>query len=125
MARSFSYHERAFDRREKRKEDLRQLFGGKCVECGSKESLRFHHIDPSTKLFNVTEVGRAWAKLVEEAEKCILLCEPCHRGGHNLLKHGYSAYIRHKCECEVCHQDYLRYWEEYRRKQGKEKRWFR
>ena len=72
----------------KRKKDLVSLFGGRCCICGFdafQEALEFHHIDPSTKSFGLTDsnaVIKALEKQLEEARKCVLLCANCHRGVH-------------------------------------------
>ena len=73
------------DRR--RKEVKRKLvhhFGGACKKCGyagSVAALDFHHIDPSTKKFGIGYKGytRSYAKALEEASKCEMLCANCHR----------------------------------------------
>ena len=61
--------------------------GGKCQQCGYNrciDALEFHHIDPSKKDFNVSQRGytRSWKRVVEELEKCIMLCANCHRELH-------------------------------------------
>ena len=72
----------------KRKKDLASLFGGRCCICGFdafQEALEFHHIDPSTKSFGLTDSSaatKALEKQLEEARKCVLLCANCHRGIH-------------------------------------------
>lgn len=72
----------------KRKRDLISLFGGKCCICGFnafQEALEFHHIDPQTKSFGLTDsnsVTKALEKQLQEARKCVLLCANCHRGVH-------------------------------------------
>ena len=72
----------------KRKKDLVSLFGGRCCICGFdafQEALEFHHIDPSTKSFGLTDsnaVTKALEKQLEEARKCVLVCANCHRGVH-------------------------------------------
>ena len=62
--------------------------GGQCVLCGYKKSsraLHFHHLDPDTKLFGISQKGitRAWKKVVQEIDKCILLCANCHAEVHD------------------------------------------
>lgn len=57
--------------------------GGRCVICGydrCQRALEFHHLDPSTKEFNLGFTGatRSLAKARAEARKCILLCSNCH-----------------------------------------------
>ena len=56
--------------------------GGGCAVCGYHRcaiSLHFHHVDPTTKSFNVQMgMGRALATYRAEAKKCVLLCANCH-----------------------------------------------
>lgn len=53
--------------------------GGKCVQCGSTESLQIDHIDPSTKSFTIAnEWNRPIARIMDELAKCQLLCWPHH-----------------------------------------------
>jgi hypothetical protein len=61
------------------REILIEKMGGKCIECGCKETLEFDHIDPSTKSFNIA-AGYTKPKeiLLEEVAKCQLLCNKCH-----------------------------------------------
>ncbi len=46
--------------------------------------LEFHHVIPKNKLFNIRQstMGRSNKKLVEELNKCILLCPNCHKEMH-------------------------------------------
>lgn len=57
--------------------------GGRCTICGYDRyvgALAFHHVDPSTKTFEVSGRGvtRAIAHSRAEAAKCLLLCCNCH-----------------------------------------------
>jgi len=73
-----------------RKEQIRKLkiyFGGKCTICKYDkylQALDFHHIDPTKKEFGLGEnrSGRSFERMIEEAEKCVLLCCRCHREKH-------------------------------------------
>jgi hypothetical protein len=69
-------------RRNKVKEDLVELKGGKCVKCGYSrcyQCLTFHHLDPSQKEFGIAvSPTRSLGILKREIEKCILLCHNCH-----------------------------------------------
>lgn len=70
-------------RRREQKRKLIAHLGGKCVICGYDKydgALEFHHVDPTLKEFQISHrQGAAWAKVVMEAEKCVLLCSNCHR----------------------------------------------
>jgi len=61
---------------------LIQEAGGCCALCGYDRcvySLTFHHVDPATKLFQMTMAsGKALASYRAEATKCVLLCANCH-----------------------------------------------
>lgn len=70
--------------RRERKQALIALLGGKCVRCGYARcvaALEFHHRDPAAKKFNVSveNILRRWEIVLEEAQKCDLLCANCHR----------------------------------------------
>ena len=61
-----------------------------CAHCGENEPvcLDFHHLDPSQKDRNVTKGMTGWSykRIMEEIEKCIVLCANCHRKEHKRLK---------------------------------------
>jgi transposase len=70
-------------RRRRVKQLLVEEFGGACRLCGFAEhagALQFHHVDPTTKAFQLGGRGltRSIESLREEARKCILLCANCH-----------------------------------------------
>jgi ferredoxin len=57
--------------------------GGACDRCGydgSPAALQFHHRDPATKAFGLSQPGvtRSLQRSREEARKCALLCANCH-----------------------------------------------
>lgn len=73
--------------RKSAKQKLVELFGGCCKKCGydkCQEALQFHHIDPANKSFTISHKGkcRDWSVMVEEANKCILVCANCHAEIH-------------------------------------------
>lgn len=77
--------------RERRAALLAQ-FGGKCSSCGfgHPAALEFHHLDPSAKAFKLSGQeleAHAWADVLREAEKCVLLCSNCHRVRHADMRH--------------------------------------
>lgn len=63
--------------------------GCKCEKCGynaNMSALVFHHINPSEKLFEIDArscANRSIESLLEEANKCQLLCCNCHSELHN------------------------------------------
>lgn len=71
------------ERRRKVKRILVEEAGGRCQICGydrSVAALHFHHIDPATKRFTLSQKGHTQGiELVrQEAAKCALLCANCH-----------------------------------------------
>ncbi len=69
------------------KKRLVEHFGGKCSICGYDKciaALEFHHKDTSAKEFAVSanNTTKSYAKLLVEAEKCVLICANCHRELH-------------------------------------------
>ena len=56
--------------------------------CKFKLFLTFHHIDPSKKEFTISDSNKmtiAWEKILEEVDKCALLCHNCHGEVHAKL----------------------------------------
>lgn len=72
--------------RARNKTKIHTYLGGKCVICGynkCSDALDIHHIDPSTKCFDLSSAYHlSFTSLVEEAKKCVLLCSNCHRELH-------------------------------------------
>lgn len=69
--------------RQKRKQELVQIMGGKCAICGYDKyigALEFHHINPIEKKYGLSSGNcKSIETDIEEAQKCILLCANCHR----------------------------------------------
>lgn len=90
----------------KRRQEIIDYLGGKCVICGSQENLQFDHIDPSQKLFDIkSKLSLRTSK--EEIDKCQLLCRPCHldkTGEENTgFTHGtIYGWMKKKCGCDSC-----------------------
>lgn len=93
------YKERLKQRGVKRKEAKTkavEYMGSKCAHCGFSFPdccYDFHHKDSSI----VNDVPSAilhcsWKRIVEELDKCIMLCANCHRIVHN--EEGYSAHAK-------------------------------
>lgn len=94
--------DRVAKNRRKSKEKLIQLHGGKCVVCGYNRcmgALHFHHLDPSEKLFGISENGftRKFEYLVAESKKCILVCSNCHCELENgmIQYEGTTTFVRY------------------------------
>lgn len=97
-----------------------KLLGGKCVRCGSIDSLEFDHIDASKKAFNIAKkINYPDYKILPELEKCQLLCKDCHKEksrkegqrrepwnkGMRTKPHGTAtSYSYYKCRCELCRE---------------------
>ncbi len=72
----------------RRRKKLISIKGGICEICGYSNSihaLTFHHKDPSSKLIKVTTrecANNKFETLLNEIEKCQLLCFNCHMELH-------------------------------------------
>ena len=73
-----------------RKVKLLLISGGQCVDCGIKYDgknaciFHFHHRNPSTKLFGMNSLTvKSWNSIIEEANKCDLVCANCHEKRHS------------------------------------------
>lgn len=71
-------------RRKKLKQMAVEALGSSCVICGycrDVSALDFHHIDPKTKSFGISDSGitRSWSQIEAELKKCVLVCANCHR----------------------------------------------
>ena len=73
---------------DKRRTELKfkafQYKGAVCEMCGFKglpACFDFHHLDPTTKTFAISNDPhtRSWDRVREEIDKCQLLCANCHR----------------------------------------------
>ena len=64
-----------------------EYLGSKCLDC-KRDDLNyccydFHHRDPKSKDVTWNKLRlRSWKKIVEELDKCDLLCACCHRMRH-------------------------------------------
>ena len=73
--------------RRKRKELLVDRAGGGCIKCGYKKSiaaLAFPNRRPKEKLFALCRksMTKAWSSILEEFDKCDLVCKNCHAEIH-------------------------------------------
>lgn len=71
-----------------RKRKAVELLGGKCCKCGYNKNLSaldFHHIDPKRKKHDWKTLRQlSWKSIINELEKCVLLCKNCHAEIHNI-----------------------------------------
>ena len=70
------------------KQQAVDYLGGKCSKCGYNKCLNaldFHHLDPSIKEINPSQLMRfsSFDKIKSELDKCTLLCANCHREVHS------------------------------------------
>ena len=80
-----------YDAQKKRWKDRKikavMLLGGKCFMCGYDRNYAasdFHHKDPDEKECSWNKLRlKSWDKIVNELNKCVLLCANCHREFHN------------------------------------------
>lgn len=74
--------------RKRIKRTMIEAMGNKCQVCGYNrcdETMEFHHIDPSQKnrsFGNLRSNPKSIEILIEELQKCILLCSNCHKEIH-------------------------------------------
>ena len=83
-------------RRDKRKDTLIERFGNKCADCGGsfhKCAYDFHHVNPLEKKFEIAPaLDRNWDAILEEVEKCVMLCSNCHRVRHYREERGDTSF---------------------------------
>ncbi len=79
-------------RHRRKKVDCIIYKGGQCTDCGLKYNgknacvFHMHHRDPGSKDFAIGNqvVNKAWSRIVEELDKCDLLCANCHEMRHSI-----------------------------------------
>jgi UV DNA damage repair endonuclease len=63
------------------------MSNGRCHDCGRtfpNAVFDFHHVEAKEFTLNACSMDRSWKNIVEEWEKCIMLCANCHRICHNI-----------------------------------------
>jgi len=75
-------------RRKEYRKILNNLKINGCSNCGYKKNLNklvFHHVIPENKKFNlcIESMSRKDSLIIEELNKCMLLCMSCHTTVHN------------------------------------------
>lgn len=71
-------------------EKVNSLVDCTCWRCGydrCKRNIHFHHVDPETKLFELStrELMLKWTRVWAELQKCVALCANCHGEVHEGL----------------------------------------
>lgn len=62
---------------------IKEALGCHVCGCNIPSTLDFHHIDPSTKLFEVSHIATyGWNMVLAEIAKCNIICVNCHRKLH-------------------------------------------
>jgi Zn ribbon nucleic-acid-binding protein len=82
--------EQTLERQRLFKQQVIEYKGGECVKCGYNKyqgALEFHHLDPTQKDFNISQVkgNTINDKIKNELDKCILVCSNCHREIHGKI----------------------------------------
>lgn len=98
----------------------REILGNQCVNCGSRENLEFDHVDPSSKVGNVSEIAN-WTleRFLGEVSKCQLLCSSCHTQKTNKENYELCPVTNqgwYRCPCGTCRERKRLYHTEYMRK---------
>lgn len=77
----------------RRRADALVQLGGRC-KCGSTTDLQFDHINPATKLHNLTTMfsKSSQTQIDEELAKCQLLCKECHEAKSRAEQMGRPAW---------------------------------
>ena len=76
--------QRAKKKRKERHKLLAELKNVPCAACGMQYpayAMQFHHVDPSTKSNDVSQMlAGGLSILLEEVAKCVVVCANCHLG---------------------------------------------
>ncbi len=77
------FNRRTWERVQRNKEKAVRHKGGKCIRCGYSKSiwaLEFHHRNRDEKNRKISRLLlNKWEIILEEIEKCDLVCANCHR----------------------------------------------
>lgn len=81
------YEEHKKEHRQYQDKTMKHLKINGCAVCGydsCNDALSFHHVNPEDKKFNINPITTEFGakKLIDELNKCILLCCRCHREIH-------------------------------------------
>lgn len=73
-----------------------------CISCGENDihKLTFHHVNEKDKVCEVSHLIQSYKKLLQEIDKCVILCDRCHKEYH-----GHKG-TKERLECLVNLLDY-------------------
>lgn len=101
----------------RKKQNIVNLFGGKCSLCGYNKclnALEFHHLDKNEKEEEPTYIIMRWSfeRAKKELDKCILVCSNCHREIHAEeydLNINLRTFVRPWLtkECNYCNKEFI------------------
>lgn len=78
--------QQTIDRQRQLKQRAIDYKGGRCQSCGYDRCIaafEFHHIEPDKKDFSITWARKkSFEKIIQELNKCLLVCSNCHREIH-------------------------------------------
>lgn len=84
------YNKSTYKRLRRLKIRLLEYSGNSCIKCGENEPacLEYHHTDPTSKDFTISDVRCSLFEEIpenikHELDKCIVLCANCHRKFHH------------------------------------------
>lgn len=104
----------------RKKQIILKHTSGACSSCGYKKNvaaLAFHHEDPATKEFQLSNRAlayRSWESVQAEMAKCILLCQNCHHELHHPLgdweqipdeEVDFTRPEKHRTSCSDCGEE--------------------
>lgn len=81
--------------KQRKLDEAKAHLGGACIVCGLMDNLQFDHVDPATKLFDVTKgTERRREVFWSEVDKCQLLCKPHHEEKSTLERSNVHETLR-------------------------------
>ena len=91
----------------RRRNQLIEMLGGECVECGTTENLELDHVNRDTKRHDIGRLlaGASEAVYLAEASLCQLLCHDHHKQKTRIessVEHGGGLTGKKNCRCELC-----------------------
>lgn len=106
------------DRRNERRQYVKDYLGHECIRCGATEKLHRDHITPQTKNFDISQrLLTNIETLNKELDKCQVLCASCHAKKTNsedkkkpVSEHGTpTSYVNYGCRCKTCKTAWTKY----------------